>query len=84
MSFFRLSVTGCKITRELAEQFGVSSIPVREALQELENRGLVTKRPNYSSRVIELSQEELDQLFELRGAIIGAGYFAGFQAEGWR
>jgi DNA-binding GntR family transcriptional regulator len=57
------------IERELAEQFGVSSIPVREALQELENRGLATKRPNYSCCVIELSQEELNQMFELRALL---------------
>lgn len=57
------------IERELAEKFGVSSIPIREALQELENRGLVTKRPNYSCCVIELSQEELNQMFELRALL---------------
>lgn len=57
------------VERELAEQFGVSSIPVREALQELENRGLATKRPNYSCCVIELTQEELNQMFELRALL---------------
>ncbi|MDX2031151.1 MAG: GntR family transcriptional regulator [Blastocatellia bacterium] len=57
------------VERELAEQFGVSSIPVREALQELENRGLATKRPNYSCCVIELTREELDQMFELRALL---------------
>lgn len=54
------------IERELSEEFGVSSIPVREALQELESRGLVTKRPSRSCCVIELSPEELNQMFELR------------------
>lgn len=57
------------IERELAEQFGVSSIPVREALQELEGRGLVTKRPNRSCCVIELSPDELNQIFELRALL---------------
>jgi DNA-binding GntR family transcriptional regulator len=57
------------IERELAEQFGVSSIPVREALQELEVRGLVTKRPNHSCCVIELSPDELNQIFELRALL---------------
>jgi DNA-binding GntR family transcriptional regulator len=57
------------IERELAEQFGVSSIPVREALQELEGRGLVTKRPNRSCCVIELSPDELQQIFELRALL---------------
>lgn len=57
------------VERELAEQFGVSSIPVREALQELEHRGLATKRPNYSCCVIELSPDELNQMFELRALL---------------
>ncbi len=57
------------IERELAEQFGVSSTPVREALQELEVRGLVTKRPNRSCCVIELSPDELQQIFELRALL---------------
>jgi DNA-binding GntR family transcriptional regulator len=57
------------VERELAEQFGVSSIPVREALPALENRGLATKRPNYSCCVIELSRQELNQMFELRAML---------------
>jgi DNA-binding GntR family transcriptional regulator len=57
------------VERELAEKFGVSSIPVREALQELESRGLVARRPNRSSCVIELSRAELDQMFELRNLV---------------
>lgn len=57
------------VERELAGQFGVSSIPVREALQELESRGLVTKRPNYSCCVIELSPDELNRIFELRNLL---------------
>ncbi len=57
------------VERELAEQFGVSSIPVREALQELENRGLVVKRPNYSCCVIALTPDELNQMFELRALL---------------
>ncbi len=57
------------VERELAGQFGVSSIPVREALQELESRGLVAKRPNYSCCVIELSPDELNRIFELRNLL---------------
>ncbi len=57
------------IERDLVAQFGVSSIPIREALQELESRGLVTKRPNYSCCVIALTPEELQQMFELRALL---------------
>ena len=44
------------LERELVQRFGVSSIPIREALQELEKRGLVTRRHNYGCelrRVLE-------------------------------
>jgi len=57
------------VERELAAKFGVSAIPVREALQELESRGLVVKRPNCSCSVVELSEDELSQIFALRNLL---------------
>jgi DNA-binding GntR family transcriptional regulator len=54
------------VERELASHFGVSSIPVREALQILESRGLVRKRRNRSCSVVELTNDELNQIVELR------------------
>ncbi|MFN0105887.1 MAG: GntR family transcriptional regulator [Bryobacteraceae bacterium] len=54
------------VEREIAAQFQVSSIPVREALQILETRGLVIKRINRGCSVIELSSEEMAQMSELR------------------
>lgn len=52
--------------RELVQQFRVSSIPIREALQELENRGLVTRRHNIGCSVIKLTQHEAARICELR------------------
>ncbi len=57
------------VERELAAKFGVSAIPVREALQELESRGLVVKRPNCSCSVVELSEDELNQICALRNLL---------------
>jgi DNA-binding GntR family transcriptional regulator len=54
------------VERELSERFGVSSIPIREALQELENRGLVTKRPNHGCSVINLTTQEVERICDLR------------------
>lgn len=54
------------VERDLAKQFGVSSIPVREALQDLENRGLVLKRHNYGCTVVELTPEDAERLCDLR------------------
>ncbi len=54
------------VERDLAAQFGVSSIPVREALQELESRGLVVRVPNRGCSVIELSPDEIRAIWQLR------------------
>lgn len=54
------------IERELVERFGGSSIPVREALQDLEGRGLVVKLPNVGCRVVELTPEDLRAVIEVR------------------
>lgn len=50
----------------LAEQFGVSATPVREAMLDLVNEGIVAAVPNKGYRVVELSDAELDQITELR------------------
>ena len=50
----------------LAEQFGVSATPVREAMLDLVNEGIVAPVPNKGFRVVELTDEELDQVTELR------------------
>jgi len=64
----------------LAEQFGVSATPVREAMLDLVNEGIVAPVPNKGFRVVELTDAELDQITELRrllevptvGALAGA------------
>ncbi len=54
------------VERQISDRFRVSSIPVREALQILETRGLVIKRINRGCSVIDLSVEEMAQMCELR------------------
>ncbi|MGH7620064.1 MAG: GntR family transcriptional regulator [Gemmatimonadaceae bacterium] len=53
----------------LADELGVSRIPVREALRQLEAEGLVTFNPHRGAVVSSLSLEEIDELFELRADI---------------
>lgn len=50
----------------LAEHFGVSSTPVREAMIQLANEGLFETVRNKGFRVREPSASELDELAELR------------------
>ena len=53
----------------LAEELGVSRIPVREALRQLEAEGLVTFNPHRGAVVSTLSLGEIEELFELRAQI---------------
>lgn len=53
------------IERELVDRFGVSSIPVREALQDLEAQGLVVKRPNAGCTVVKLTRQDVEQIMRL-------------------
>lgn len=50
----------------LAEQFGVSITPVREAMLDLANEGLVEPVRNKGFRVRELSPAELDEILQVR------------------
>ena len=53
----------------LADELGVSRIPVREALRQLEAEGLVTFNPHRGAVVSSLSLDEINELFELRADI---------------
>lgn len=50
----------------LAEKFGVSATPVREAMLDLANEGLVEPVRNKGFRVVEPTDRELDDLVALR------------------
>lgn len=50
----------------IAEQLGVSATPVREALRLLAGDGLVVTDGWKGARVVELTQEEIRQCFEVR------------------
>jgi DNA-binding GntR family transcriptional regulator len=52
----------------IAAEYGVSRMPVRDALQVLAGEGLVDLRPSVAV-VRDLSIAELQELYELRGAV---------------
>lgn len=54
------------IERRLAEQLGVSHIPVREALARLEDEGLVNREPRRGARVADLSERDLEEIASVR------------------
>lgn len=56
---------------ELAEELGVSIMPVREALITLSNEGLVVTEPRRGFRANPLTKQDLDDLFEIQASLAG-------------
>jgi DNA-binding GntR family transcriptional regulator len=56
---------------ELQREFGLSNGPVREALQSAVADGLAERAPFRGVRVIDLSDREIVELFEVRFALLG-------------
>ncbi|MEV7392230.1 GntR family transcriptional regulator [Streptomyces sp. NPDC091215] len=56
----------------LAEEFGVSRTPVREALKQLQTEGLVEIRPRVGTFVTVPSRREITELFEMKELLEGA------------
>lgn len=50
---------------KLQEEYGVSSTPVREAMNRLLNDGLIEFENNVGARVVELSQQDIRELLEV-------------------
>ncbi|MFZ5511452.1 MAG: GntR family transcriptional regulator [Pseudomonadota bacterium] len=55
----------------LAEEFGISRTPLREALKVLAAEGLVTLKPRRGCYVTELSEQDLDEIFDLMALLEG-------------
>ncbi|MEO8858551.1 MAG: GntR family transcriptional regulator [Burkholderiaceae bacterium] len=53
----------------LATRYGVSHMPVREALRELHGEGVVMIEPNRGARVRSIDAEFVENLFEIRTAL---------------
>ncbi|MFC9324329.1 GntR family transcriptional regulator [Kitasatospora sp. NPDC057015] len=67
---------GVRLTEEsMAARYGVSRVPVREALRTLEAEGFVQSRPYAGIVVVELDDAEAEDLLEVRALLepLGAG-----------
>lgn len=56
-------------TEELAQALGVSRMPVREALKNLEKLGVVESVPYVGARLVTLSKSDIKQIYMMRKAL---------------
>ncbi|SEN37302.1 GntR family transcriptional regulator [Actinacidiphila rubida] len=76
---------GSRLTEELlAQRYGVSRVPVREALRTLESEGFVRTRRHAGASVAEPTEQEAADLLEMRGLLepLGAARAAQRRTEG--
>ena len=55
--------------QKLCDMFGVSRTPLREALKVLGGEGLLDLLPNRGARVATLTEEDVDEIFPVMGAL---------------
>jgi DNA-binding GntR family transcriptional regulator len=54
---------------ELTERYGISPMPIRDALQQLRGEGFVAIEPNRGASVREIDRQLLSQIYEIRSAV---------------
>lgn len=59
------------VENELAEMLGVSRSPIREALTELSNSGLVARQPGKGAAIRKWTVKDLEDLFAIRKLLEG-------------
>jgi DNA-binding GntR family transcriptional regulator len=67
--------------RKISEELGVSKSPVREALAQLRDEGLVDIEPQKGARVFTLSEDEVIQICDFRQAIECASFELALQRD---
>ena len=65
--------------QKLAEQYGISRTPLREALKVLASEGLVELKPRRGCYVTEISRQDLDDIFPLMALLEGRCAFEAAQ-----
>lgn len=54
------------LQEELAERLGISRIPIREALQQLEAEGLIVLKPNSGAWIAKIDLQECVEIYKIR------------------
>ena len=63
------------VESDLAEQLGISKTPVRDALQELEREGFVTRILFKGTYVTDVTMQDVTEVFQLRAVLEGLATF---------
>ena len=61
------------VAAKIAEEMGVSRMPVRESLRRLETEGLITTVPHKEAVVRRLSAKEMEDIYSVRLVLEGYG-----------
>ncbi len=69
---------------ELMTNLGISRTPLRDALLQLQNEGFVTFLPQRGIRINELSQKDIENMYEMLGALDSRILLAVFDRIGSR
>ena len=67
----RLAAGARIVETRIAQQFGVSQGPVREALRDLELFGFVVSSPFRGTQVRQISTDDLLEIYPIRAALEG-------------
>ncbi len=59
------------IERELADELQVSRLPIREAIRMLEHEGLIISVPRKGTFIVEITDNDIVEIFSLRAALEG-------------
>lgn len=63
------------IERDLASQFAVSRIPLREAIQQLEREGIVETQRNRGAAVRTFTVDDVNEIYQLRALLEGEAIY---------
>lgn len=68
-------VSGARLKiADLCRRYGLSPMPIREALQQLQGEGIVTMEPNKGARVRTIDHDFITDIYDVRGALYGIVY----------
>ncbi|MBN2705569.1 MAG: GntR family transcriptional regulator, partial [Deltaproteobacteria bacterium] len=63
---------GERITElEVAERFGISRTPIREAFRQLESEGFLTIIPRKGAVVADIEEKDIRDFYEIKGVLEG-------------